>query len=527
MAQIAFVLLCHRDPEGVLALAELLASQGDGVAVHLDARAPAGAYRTLERGAAGLERVALVGNRVACGWGEWSLVEATLRACRTALDAFPDARHVYMVSGDCMPIRPASEVRARLAEADADWIESVDFFRGKWIRTGMHEDRLIYRHWVNERTRKRLFYASLDIQRRLGLRRRPPRDLAIMIGSQWWCLRRETVDAVLDFTRRRPDVRRFFRTTWIPDETYFQTLVRHLVPRERIRSRTPTFLTFTDYGMPAGFHDDHLEMLRAQDAFFARKIAPDAAGLKAALAAVWRDGAPVPADGRGHRLHRFVTDAGREGRRSAPRAWGAGAEIGPGQTLVIVVAKKWHQGQRLARRLAEETGMRSTGYVFDEQAVDLPDMGGIGDSLDKRRRDRRATLSLIFAGWETSALAICVDPSSATDLVAACAGDPGRVQVVEIATDWTDAWLSGHARRMGLVSETTPAAAQATVLPFLRRTLEAERTALARVAGPGLARLHPQDDVDTRADALARALRTVAPPEAARRIAETPGLLDD
>ncbi len=30
---------------------------------------------------------------------------------------------------------------------------------------------------------------------------------------------------------------RFFRTTWIPDETFFQTIVRHLVPEAEIRSR--------------------------------------------------------------------------------------------------------------------------------------------------------------------------------------------------------------------------------------------------------------------------------------------------
>ena len=30
---------------------------------------------------------------------------------------------------------------------------------------------------------------------------------------------------------------RFFRTTWIPDETFFQTLVRHLVPEPRDPSR--------------------------------------------------------------------------------------------------------------------------------------------------------------------------------------------------------------------------------------------------------------------------------------------------
>ena len=54
---------------------------------------------------------------------------------------------------------------------------------------------------------------------------------------------------------------RFFRTTWIPDETFFQTLVRHLVPETRFATRTLTFLMFSDYGMPVTFYNDHYDLL--------------------------------------------------------------------------------------------------------------------------------------------------------------------------------------------------------------------------------------------------------------------------
>ena len=53
----------------------------------------------------------------------------------------------------------------------------------------------------------------------------------------------------------------FFPTTWIPDETFFQTLVRHVVPEAEIETRTLTFLMFTDYGMPVTFYNDHYDLL--------------------------------------------------------------------------------------------------------------------------------------------------------------------------------------------------------------------------------------------------------------------------
>ena len=270
MAQIAYILLCHKDPTGIIRQARRLIAGGDKVSIHYDARAPREDFDRVMEALEGTDGVAFAARRERCGWGEWSLVAATLSALRAAVSSFPDATHFYMLSGDCMPIKPAAHVHAYLDREDVDYIETNDFFESDWIRTGPKEERLIYRHYVNERGRKRLFYASMELQKRLGLKRSIPKDLRIMIGSQWWCLRRATVKAVLEFVRQRPDVVKFFKTTWIPDETFFQTLVPHLVPSVQLRSRTLTFLMFSDYGMPVTFYNDQYDLLIGQDYLFAR-----------------------------------------------------------------------------------------------------------------------------------------------------------------------------------------------------------------------------------------------------------------
>ena len=45
----------------------------------------------------------------------------------------------------------------------------------------------------------------------LGLRRSLPADLRMRIGSQWWYLRRKTVEAILDFLKNRPEVLIFLK----------------------------------------------------------------------------------------------------------------------------------------------------------------------------------------------------------------------------------------------------------------------------------------------------------------------------
>ncbi|MEE4189512.1 MAG: beta-1,6-N-acetylglucosaminyltransferase, partial [Roseobacter sp.] len=240
MAKIAYILLCHKDPEAIIRQAQLLTAVGDCVSIHFDARAKASDYEAIRAALIGNANVTFAAKRIKCGWGEWSLVQATLGALEAAVRAFPRATHFYMLSGDCMTIKTAEYTHQYLDDNDADFIETFDYFESDWIKTGMKQERLIYRHVFNERKNKKLFYASMAMQQRLGLRRDLPRDIEMRIGSQWWCLRRQTVEKVLAFVHSRRDITRFFATTWIPDETFFQTIVPHLIAENEIRSRTLT-----------------------------------------------------------------------------------------------------------------------------------------------------------------------------------------------------------------------------------------------------------------------------------------------
>ncbi|PWJ22348.1 DUF5928 domain-containing protein [Jannaschia seohaensis] len=473
MARFAFLLLCHRDPVGVIAQVRALTAAGDVVAIHFDARGAAADYAQIEAAFRGDGSVTLA-RRVRCGWGEWSLVQATLNAAEAALAAFPDATHLYMVSGDCRPIKSAVQARAILAERDVDRIETVDFFTSGWIRTGLAEERLIYRHWFNERRRKRLFYWSLAVQQRLRLRRAIPEGLGMRIGSQWWCLRRATVEAVLALCRARPDVVRFFRTTWIPDETFFQTLVAHLVPRAQIDPRPPTFVTFTDYGMPTTFHDDHHDFLVGQPELFARKISPEATRLRARLDALWAsDAARPPSGADGRAVVSFVTSRGRVGRRFGRRAWEAAAEMGPERCVVALISRDRARTRALAEAIRAEGLMPAFGYIFHEEADALPDLGGVETSLAKRTRHRRAVLHLLFEASRAARLAVCMEPADLGPLRDILAGK-GALRVLSLETVPSDALLRRIALAEGLLGAGSTEEEAAQVLPVLAGRLAEE-----------------------------------------------------
>lgn len=474
MPQIAFILLAHKDPKGLVAQAQRLTATGDFVSIHFDRNAKPEDFAAIRAALDGNPQVTFAAKRLKCGWGAWSLVGATLEAVRSAVAAFPTATHFYMLSGDCMPIKTAEYVHDFLGQEDADYIEAFDFFKSDWIKTGFRGERLHYRHWFNERTQKRLFYASYEIQRRLNITRDVPKGIQVMIGSQWWCLRRETIEKILVFCDERPDVVKFFTTTWIPDETFFQTLVPHLVPREEIRTRTLTYKMFTDYGMPVVFYDDHHDMLLGQDYLFARKVSPEAKELRARLGALWREeGRQFIITAEGPALFSFLVGRGRVGRRFGRRFWETDADMRRTHQLLLVVCKKWHVAKRLTRAMREVTGINALDYVFSEIDAGLPDLGGIEAHLGKRQRHRRALVRLLFERIGRRRLVICIDPHSA-NLIADLLGDQLETRLLLIDTSFDEEYLRGHAVRSGLAPADIPDDAITPLLPLVRDELKAE-----------------------------------------------------
>ncbi|MBY6113823.1 beta-1,6-N-acetylglucosaminyltransferase [Mameliella alba] len=509
MAKIAFILLCHKDPDAIIKQAQSLTAVGDYISIHFDARAGVEAFDRIRHALKDNPNVTFA-RRIKCGWGEWSLVRATLNAVEAAVDAFPRATHFYMVSGDCMAIKSAEYAHDFLDRRECDYIESFDYFQSDWIKTGWKEERLIYRHYFNERTQKRLFYTMFEAQKRLGLTRRIPDDIEVMIGSQWWCLRRRTIEWILDFVKKRRDVMRFFASTWIPDETFFQTLVRHLVPEREIESRTLTFLLFTDYGMPVNFHNDHYDLLLSQDYLFARKISPEATELRRRLGVLYAaEKATFRISNEGRSLFKFLTERGRTGRRFAPRFWETESSLGRERELLIVICKKWHVAKRLTDRIRQMTNIPCIEYLFNEDACPLPDLGGIQSTMVKRHRHRRALMRMLYDYFETDRLVICMDPAS-LDLLEDFARDRAKTRMLEVECLFSDDYLVGHAMRSGLAGERTPAETLARLLPTVRNDLLHESDRIRDAKFENHQHLRESDPREAHAQAMAEFL-AVAP----------------
>ena len=270
---LGFAMLVHSAFDRAAQVARHFADQNCPVVIHVDGKVPDRAFRAFQEDLSVTRNVRFC-RRVRVEWGTWSVVAASQNAASLLLEAFPEVRHVFLMSGSCLPLRPVAELRAYLdAKPETDFIESVSTDQVAWTIDGLENERFTLRFPFSWRRHRRLFDGYVSLQRRLGMRRRVPEGVDPHLGSQWWCLTRPTLETILDGPDRT-QIDAYFSEVWIPDESYFQSLARRHA--SRIESRSLTLAKFDIHGRPHVFYDDHRPMLERSDCFMVRKVWPRA-----------------------------------------------------------------------------------------------------------------------------------------------------------------------------------------------------------------------------------------------------------
>ncbi|GAA6209775.1 beta-1,6-N-acetylglucosaminyltransferase [Cognatishimia sp. WU-CL00825] len=267
------LMLVHTDLQRAEQVARHWIAAGCPVVIHVDAAVDRQTFKAFK---ANLSDATLVRfcKRHKCEWGMWGLVAASQSAAELMLASFEQVRHVFLASGSCLPLRPVSELTSYLdARPRTDFIESATTADVPWTVGGLEAERFTLRFPFSWKKHRYIFDKYVNLQRRLGFKRSVPKGLVPHMGSQWWCLTRQTLSAILqDPDRSTYD--KYFRKVWIPDESYFQSLAR--LYSTSIESRSLTLSKFDHQGKPHIFYDDHLQLLRRSDCFVARKIWPRA-----------------------------------------------------------------------------------------------------------------------------------------------------------------------------------------------------------------------------------------------------------
>jgi hypothetical protein len=144
--------------------------------------------------------------------------------------------------------------------------------------------------------------------------------------------------------------------------------------------------------------------------------------------------------------------------------------------------------------------------------------------MGKRHRHRKALMRMLFDYYDTNRLIVCMDPAN-LDLLEDFGRDRSTTRILEIECEFSDDYLIGHAMRVGLAGERTPAETLQRLLPTVRNDLVHESD---RIRDAGFAhhdRIREIDSHEVNARPLA-AFLTVSE-ETARDIVHLDHLFSD
>ena len=247
---LAVIVLAHTDSVQVQRLVAAL--DPFPVFLHCDVSTPDDVFAAMT---ADLPERCVVLPRIRTGWARWENVSAELEGYRAALES-TDATHFALLSGADYPVASSAEIASTLQQYLGRTLAMFNEMPyPEWGRSG-GLSRLRYRHWA---FRKHML--------RLPIPRRLPRGVALTGGSQMKVISREHAQAVVAAADNHPDLVKFWKRSWVPDETFVPSILSTpaFVPgwkNEHLRY-TPWMIMWDDYGQksPPWLGMQHLETL--------------------------------------------------------------------------------------------------------------------------------------------------------------------------------------------------------------------------------------------------------------------------
>ena len=215
----AYLILAHSKPRQLATLVGALPPDAR-VVIHYDRRSAS--YDEALKAVMAVNGAAVFVPRHKCWWGSPGIMWATLEMIRALVNSGLSFDYATLLSGQDYPIKSADKIAGDLSGGD-EFIECFSMLEpNRWSAQGRYfgaPDKVLGR-----------FVRFRSHVRRIGTRK--PLDGVIPYGgSQWWTLSSEALTQVARADER---LLRYLARSFIPDESFMQTILGNSPIRERI-----------------------------------------------------------------------------------------------------------------------------------------------------------------------------------------------------------------------------------------------------------------------------------------------------
>lgn len=230
------------------------------------------------------ENISFVQPHVKTRWGEFSTNEAVIKAMELMQQRRDRPEWTVSLSSADYPIKSAAQIIADLESSPADFHMVADRIDPSNLKTGWHREMYAryYTRWIPMpkwiANPLKLNWQKLRLKPEKFMRPFVPfnENFHCYAGESWFCANQRSIDYIIDFHHKHPEIATHFRWVMFADEVYFQTIIGN-APHLKL---DPNDWRYKDWSAgephPKILDQSDLPKFQASSAHFARKFPPDA-----------------------------------------------------------------------------------------------------------------------------------------------------------------------------------------------------------------------------------------------------------
>lgn len=283
---IAYIILTHSNPNQTSRLVNRMRNSEDHIFIHVDVKVDLEAFSQSITEID--DTIHFVKKREDGLWGNLGIVKGTINALKEIIDHPIDFKQVVLLSGSDYPLKSSQQIHDFFIEnLTKNFIANTPFPVDHLRNGGMNRisnysinmfgKRQTY-HAKNDRPKfslkGKILNTSLSIFEMFKPKRVLPNGMNPFYGSQWWSMTGDTAKKVFDFIRNAPEYTEYHYYSLLPDEMFFQTIIRNIDLSDEIVDENKRLILWSGKSShPVLLNEDHWGEITSTDALFGRKFA--------------------------------------------------------------------------------------------------------------------------------------------------------------------------------------------------------------------------------------------------------------
>jgi hypothetical protein len=265
--RIAHLIIAYKEPTQVARLVNALSHEDFDFYIHVDKKINQSAFGMLEK----MDRVQFIKNRVLVRWAGFSFTNAIITGLREILASGVNYDFINVMSGQEYPIKPVASMIDFFHKNIGSTFMSYEQDGSPWWQEAMGR---IEQYHTTDFKFKGQYKLQLLVNRIMPKRKFPlPYTLYGGNCSMYWTIDKACAAYVVAFLDQHPELLRFARFTWAPDEFLIPTIIMNSPFREKVINNSLRYIDWSQGGPnPKLLTMQDLNKLACSDSFFARKF---------------------------------------------------------------------------------------------------------------------------------------------------------------------------------------------------------------------------------------------------------------